>query len=58
MKRALAIAGRLALAAIFIYSAYAKLKDPWYVFAASIDSYHLVPPLRPSGWPRPYPGSN
>jgi uncharacterized membrane protein YphA (DoxX/SURF4 family) len=38
-----AIVARLALAAIFIYSAYAKLKDPWYVFAASIDSYRLVP---------------
>jgi uncharacterized membrane protein YphA (DoxX/SURF4 family) len=38
-----AIVTRLALAAIFIYSAYAKLKDPWYVFAASIDSYRLVP---------------
>jgi len=38
-----AIVTRLALAAIFIYSAYAKLKDPWYVFAASIDSYRIVP---------------
>jgi uncharacterized membrane protein YphA (DoxX/SURF4 family) len=43
VKKALAILARLALAAIFIYSAYAKLKDPWYVFAASIDSYRLVP---------------
>jgi len=40
----LAILTRLALAAIFIYSAYAKLKDPWYVFAGSIDSYRLLPP--------------
>jgi uncharacterized membrane protein YphA (DoxX/SURF4 family) len=44
VKKSLAILARLALAAIFLYSAYAKLKDPWYVFAASIDSYHLVPP--------------
>jgi putative oxidoreductase len=43
VKKILAILARLALAAIFIYSAYAKLKDPWYVFAASIDSYRLVP---------------
>jgi uncharacterized membrane protein YphA (DoxX/SURF4 family) len=34
---------RLALAAIFIYSAYAKLKDPWYVFASSIDAYRILP---------------
>ena len=40
----LAILSRLALAAIFIYSAYAKLKDPWFVFAASIDSYRMLPP--------------
>jgi putative oxidoreductase len=39
----LSILSRLALAAIFIYSAYAKLKDPWFVFAASIDSYRLLP---------------
>jgi uncharacterized membrane protein YphA (DoxX/SURF4 family) len=37
------IVSRLALAAIFIYSAYAKLKDPWFVFAASIDSYRMLP---------------
>jgi uncharacterized membrane protein YphA (DoxX/SURF4 family) len=40
----LAIISRLALAAIFIYSAYAKLKAPWFVFAASIDSYRMLPP--------------
>jgi putative oxidoreductase len=39
----LAILSRLALAAIFIYSAYAKLKAPWFVFAASIDSYRMLP---------------
>jgi putative oxidoreductase len=40
----LSILSRLALAAIFIYSAYAKLKAPWFVFAASIDSYRMLPP--------------
>jgi uncharacterized membrane protein YphA (DoxX/SURF4 family) len=39
----LSILSRLALAAIFIYSAYAKLKVPWFVFAASIDSYRMLP---------------
>jgi uncharacterized membrane protein YphA (DoxX/SURF4 family) len=39
----LSIISRLALAAIFIYSAYAKLKAPWFVFAASIDSYRMLP---------------
>jgi len=42
--RIVSIISRLALAAIFIYSAYAKLKDPWFVFAASIDSYRMLPP--------------
>lgn len=41
--KVLSILSRLALAAIFIYSAYAKLKSPWFVFAASIDSYRLLP---------------
>jgi uncharacterized membrane protein YphA (DoxX/SURF4 family) len=39
----LSILSRLGLAAIFIYSAYAKLKAPWFVFAASIDSYRMLP---------------
>ncbi len=38
-----AILSRLALAAIFVYAAWVKLKAPWFVFAASIDSYRLLP---------------
>jgi uncharacterized membrane protein YphA (DoxX/SURF4 family) len=34
---------RLALAGIFIYAGYVKLRDPWQLFAASIASYELVP---------------
>ncbi len=37
------VALRLGLAAVFLYAAYAKLKAPWYMFAASIDSYEMVP---------------
>ena len=43
MKRWLMIAGRLALAAIFLVAAYAKLKEPWLQFAVSIDSFKFVP---------------
>jgi uncharacterized membrane protein YphA (DoxX/SURF4 family) len=41
--RVAAIAVRIVLGVIFIYSAYAKLKDPWALFAMSIDSYGLLP---------------
>jgi uncharacterized membrane protein YphA (DoxX/SURF4 family) len=43
MKRGLFIAGRLILAAIFLYAAYAKLKEPWLQFAVAIDSFKIVP---------------
>jgi putative oxidoreductase len=36
--------GRLILAAIFLYAAWVKLKEPWWMFAASIDSYQMVAP--------------
>ncbi len=42
--KVIGIVSRLALAAIFIYAAYVKLKSPWFVFAASIDSYRMLPP--------------
>jgi uncharacterized membrane protein YphA (DoxX/SURF4 family) len=34
---------RIALAAIFIYAAWVKLRAPWFLFAASIDSYRMLP---------------
>lgn len=43
MKYALLI-GRIVLGAVFIYAAYLKLHAPWYIFAASIDSYQMLPP--------------
>jgi uncharacterized membrane protein YphA (DoxX/SURF4 family) len=34
---------RLALAGVFLYAAYAKLSQPWLLFAMSIDSYGMLP---------------
>jgi uncharacterized membrane protein YphA (DoxX/SURF4 family) len=34
---------RLALGAIFVYAAWTKLKDPWLLFAISIDNYKVLP---------------
>ncbi|MGD0436516.1 MAG: MauE/DoxX family redox-associated membrane protein [Bryobacteraceae bacterium] len=42
MRRVLLIL-RLFLAVVFIYAAYTKLRDPWMVFAMSIDAYQLLP---------------
>jgi uncharacterized membrane protein YphA (DoxX/SURF4 family) len=39
----LRLALRLVLGAVFIYAAYIKIKEPWIVFAMSIDSYQLLP---------------
>lgn len=45
----IALALRIALGAIFVYAAWTKLKDPWSLFAMSIDSYQLLP-LRAVEW--------
>src|SRR5713101_2862132 len=34
---------RILLAAVFLYAAYTKLRQPWLLFAMSIDSYHMLP---------------
>jgi len=41
--RRLRLALRLVLAAVFVYAAYTKLRQPWLLFALSIDSYQLLP---------------
>lgn len=41
--KALSILGRLALAAVFLWAAYTKLRDPWMIFAMEIDAMHIVP---------------
>jgi uncharacterized membrane protein YphA (DoxX/SURF4 family) len=37
------LALRLFLAAVFLYAAYTKLRDPWMMFAMSIDAYQILP---------------
>ena len=41
--RRLRLALRLVLAAVFLYAAYTKLRQPWLLFALSIDSYGMLP---------------
>src|SRR5580692_4531289 len=43
MRKAFLVVGRLALAAVFLWAAYTKLRDPWMVFAMEIDAMHIVP---------------
>jgi len=35
--------GRIILAAVFVYAAWTKLRQPWEIFALSIDSYGVLP---------------
>ncbi|MCZ2147071.1 MAG: DoxX family membrane protein [Bryobacterales bacterium] len=35
---------RLILAVVFLYAAWSKLRQPWLVFAMSVDSYRILPP--------------
>lgn len=41
--RGLLIAGRLAIAGIFLYSGYSKLSEPWLQFAVSLESFKVLP---------------
>jgi len=34
---------RLVLGAVFVYAAYTKLRQPWMLFAMSIDAYQILP---------------
>lgn len=43
MRRAIYILARLALAAVFLWAAIAKLRDPWMLFAIEIDNMHVIP---------------
>lgn len=43
MMHRIALALRLVLGAVFVYAAYTKLRQSWYLFALSIDSYQLLP---------------
>ena len=37
------MAGRLALAAIFLWAGIAKLREPWMLFAMQLDAMHIFP---------------
>ena len=41
--RAILLAIRIVLGAVFVYGGYVKLQAPWALFGMAIDSYHLVP---------------
>jgi uncharacterized membrane protein YphA (DoxX/SURF4 family) len=41
--RAVALALRIALGAVFVYAAWTKLREPWELFAMSIDAYKVLP---------------
>lgn len=43
LVRILLLMLRVALGAIFVYAAWTKLRDPWQLFAMSIDSYRILP---------------
>src|ERR1700685_3469310 len=43
MRRWLLLILRVALALVFLYAAYTKLRQPWLLFAMSIDAYQILP---------------
>jgi uncharacterized membrane protein YphA (DoxX/SURF4 family) len=43
LLRAVLLVVRLAVGCIFVYAAWIKLREPWALFALSIDAYHLLP---------------
>jgi putative oxidoreductase len=43
LVRLLLLLLRVALGAVFVYAAWIKLRDPWQLFAMSIDSYRILP---------------
>ena len=41
--RGVVLALRVALGAVFVYAAWTKLRQPWELFAMSIDAYKVLP---------------
>ena len=41
--RALVLALRVVLGAVFVYAAWTKLRQPWELFAMSVDAYKVLP---------------
>jgi len=43
VRRIVVLVLRVALGGVWLYAAYTKLRQPWLLFAMSIDAYHLLP---------------
>jgi uncharacterized membrane protein YphA (DoxX/SURF4 family) len=43
LLRAILLLLRVAIGGVFAYAAWSKLRDPWTLFAISIDAYHVLP---------------
>ena len=43
VRRIVVLVLRIALGGVWLYAAYTKLRQPWLLFAMSIDAYHLLP---------------
>jgi uncharacterized membrane protein YphA (DoxX/SURF4 family) len=43
MRRYATLLLRVTIGAVFLYAAYTKLRDPWALFAMSVDSYKILP---------------
>jgi uncharacterized membrane protein YphA (DoxX/SURF4 family) len=43
LVRVILLVLRVVLGAIFVYAAWIKLRDPWQLFAMSIDAYRILP---------------
>src|SRR4051794_41594198 len=41
--RLLVITARVVLGLIFVYAAWTKLRQPWLLFAMSVESYQILP---------------
>lgn len=42
-RRIVMLVLRIVLGAVWLYAAYTKLREPWMLFAMSIDAYKLLP---------------
>jgi uncharacterized membrane protein YphA (DoxX/SURF4 family) len=56
MRKYAVVLLRLLLGAVFVYAAYMKLRDPWTLFAMSIDGYKLLPEWGVTTLARTLPG--
>jgi len=43
LLRAALLLLRIAVGGVFVYAAWVKLREPWTLFAISIDAYHVLP---------------